>query len=211
MESALIVITLVSLAMTIVLGAILARVMRGERRRSAARVAVLREMADAAARQQAVEAVETRVESPVTMADDLLLARTDDLHLHAPADLFVRPEPGSAWPRRLAIAATIVLLVTVSAIALRSRPTPAVTADRVQSRAASAQTAGLLELLSLKQSQEADALTITGLVQNPRDGAVPLRRSARQHSSLVQMARSWRADAQRWTSQCFAPAMNQRS
>jgi hypothetical protein len=178
MESALIVITLVSLAMTIVLGAILARVMREERRRSAARVAVLREMADTAARQQSVEAVETRVESPVTMADDLLLARTDDLHLHAPADLFVRPEPGSAWPRRLAIAATIVLLVTVSAIALRSRSTPAVTGDRVQARAAAAQTAGLLELLSLKQSQEASALTITGLVQNPRDGAVLSKVSA---------------------------------
>ncbi len=37
---------------------------------------------------------------------------------------------------------------------------------------------GLLELLSLKQSQEANALTITGLVQNPRDGAVLSKVSA---------------------------------
>lgn len=176
MESVLIVITLVSLAMTIALGGILAKMMRDERRRSAARVAVLSEMADASARQQSVGAVEARVHAPITPADDLLLARADDLH--APADLFVRPETGSAWPGRLAIAATIVLLVTVSAIALRSRSTPADTTDRVQTRAASAQTAGLLELLSLKQSQEANALTITGLVQNPRDGAVLSKVSA---------------------------------
>ncbi len=63
MESVLIVITLVSLAMTVALGGILAKVMRDERRRSAARVAVLSEMADAAARQQhSVGTVETRVQ-----------------------------------------------------------------------------------------------------------------------------------------------------
>ncbi len=49
MESVLIVVTLVSLAMTIALGAILARLVRDERRRSDARVALLREMADAGA------------------------------------------------------------------------------------------------------------------------------------------------------------------
>ena len=177
MESVLIVTTLVSLAMSVVLGGILARVMRDERRRSAARVAVLSEMADAASReQQSLEVVETRTHAPVTTVDDVLLTRADDLR--APADLFVRPESGSAWPGRLAIAATIVLLVTVTAIALRSRSTPADTTDRTQARAASAQTVGLLELLSLKQSQEANALTITGLVQNPRDGAILSKVSA---------------------------------
>ena len=177
MESLLIVITVVSLAMTFAFGGILVKVMRDERRRSAARVAILKEMADTAARQQqSVDVVEARMHAPITPADDLLLARTDDLH--TPADLFVRPEPASAWPGRLAIAATIVLLVTVSAIALRSRSTPADTADGAQARAASAQTAGLLELLSLKQSQEPNALTITGLVQNPRDGAVLSKVSA---------------------------------
>lgn len=184
MESVLIVITLVSLAMTIALGAILARLMRDERRRSDARVAVLREMADAAARQQ--EAVE-----PVPFANVRRVAReveyvahgetsgvaADDLDLtRAGDDLFVRPEPRSAWPRRLAVAATIALLVTVTGMALRSRSTSADSAGRgtgsVSTGAASTQAPGLLELLSLKQTQEADALTITGLVQNPRDGAV---------------------------------------
>jgi type II secretory pathway pseudopilin PulG len=199
MESILIVITLVSLTMTIALGAILARLIRDERRRSDARVAVLREVADAAARQQeavepvavsnvrnvgdveSVSRVARRVEhvahweaSGVT-ADDLSLTRTDDAHT-ASADLFVRPESRSAWPRRLAVAATIAVLVGVTGLALRSRSTSADSASgltgSVRTGAASIQTAGLLELLSLKQTQESGALTITGLVQNPREGAV---------------------------------------
>ncbi len=169
MESVLIVITLVSLAMTLVFGGILAKLMRDERRRSAARVAVLREMADAAARSSPPVQWKLAWHAPITPADDLPLARTTIFTANVSS--FVQSRR-SAWPGRLAIAATIVLLVTVSAIALRSRSTPADTADRAQARAASAQTAGLLELLSLKQSQEANALTITGLVQNPRDGAV---------------------------------------
>jgi hypothetical protein len=160
MESLLIVITLVSLAMTIALGAIVARLVRDERRRSDARVAVLREMADATARQA----------QAVRPADDLELTHRTDVH--AGADLFVRDEPPPAWPRRLAVVATIALIVTVAASALRSRPTPPDPAGRANTRTASAQTTGLLELLSLTQTQGTDALTITGLVQNPRDGAV---------------------------------------
>jgi hypothetical protein len=167
MEFVLIIVTLVSLALTLVLGGILAKLMRDERRRSAARVAVLREMADAAARQQ--EAIEPAWPE---------LIRETPLVENA-TDLFVRPEPRSAWPSRLAIAASIVLLIAVigavtravTGIGLRSRSTATDAAVRAQAGTASAQAAGLLELLSLRQSQEANALTITGLVQNPRDGA----------------------------------------
>ena len=159
MESVLIVITLVSLAMTIALVAILARRVRDERRRSDARVAVLREMADA------------RQPQAVEPADDLeLLTHYSDVP--ATADLFARAEPRPAWPRRLAVAASIAVIVTFAASALRSRSTPTDPASRTNPRTASAQTAGLLELLSLKQTQGTDALTITGVVQNPRDGAV---------------------------------------
>ena len=55
MESVLIVITLVSLCMTIALAVILVRLVRDERRRSDARVAVLREMAEAAVERQPTE------------------------------------------------------------------------------------------------------------------------------------------------------------
>ena len=160
MESVLIIVTLVSLALTVALGGILAKLMRDERRRSAARVAVLREMADAAAREQ--EAIEPAW--PELVREVPAVETT--------ADLFVRPEPRSAWPGRLAIAASIVLVVAVTGFALRSRSTPADPAVRAQAASTSAQAAGLLELLSLQQSQQANALTITGLVQNPRDGAV---------------------------------------
>lgn len=160
MESVLIVITLVSLAMTIALGAILARLLRDERRRSDARVAVLREMADAAA---------NRAET-LDPTDDLELAHTSDVR--AAADLFARPEPRPAWPRRLAVAAAIAVIVIFAAGVLRSKSTPPDSALGGNTRPASAQTTGLLELLSLKQTQGTDGLTITGLVQNPRDGAV---------------------------------------
>ena len=200
MESVLIVITLVSLAMTIALGILLVRLMREERRRSDARIAVLREMADeVAVRQEALDPsprpavvdplprqamrVETvkiatprvepvaRWEASDDAADDLdLLVRATDVP--AATDLFTRPALRSAWPRRLAVAATLAVLVTVAVIALRSRSTSTTTAENMNARTASAQTTGLLELLSLKQTQETGALTITGLVQNPRDGAV---------------------------------------
>ena len=117
-------------------------------------------MADASAGQaQAVEP-----------SDDLELVHRADVH--AAADLFVRAEPRSTWPRRLAVAAAIAVIVTFAASALRSRPTPSVSASGAHARTASTQTPGLLELLSLKQTQGTDTLTITGLVQNPRDGAV---------------------------------------
>ncbi len=159
MESVLIVITLVSLAMTIALGVILARLVRNERRRSDARVAVLREMADTANRAEVLDP-----------ADDFELTHRADVP--AVVDLFVRAEPRSAWPRRLVAAVGIAAIVTLAASALRSGSTPTDSSGRANTRAASAQTAGLLELLSLKQTQGTDALTITGLVQNPRDGAV---------------------------------------
>ena len=200
MESVLIVITLVSLAMTIALGILLIRLMREERRRSDARIAVLREMADdVAGRQTAIDPsprqaavdplprqamrVETvkiatprvepvaRWEASDDAADDLdLLVRTADVP--PVTDLFTQPAPRSAWPRRLAVAAGLAMVVTVALIGLRSRSTSTTTAENTNSQTASVQATGLLQLLSLKQTQETGALTITGLVQNPRDGTV---------------------------------------
>ena len=62
----------------------------------------------------------------------------------------------------------------------RSGPTAATTtvATGATTGSASGQQTALLELLSLKQTQDTGALTITGLVQNPRDGAVLSKISA---------------------------------
>ena len=163
METVLVVITLVSLAMTIMLAFALVRLIRAERRRSLARVELLREMAD----------------SVVVDADPVDLATETDLDLPYAADapemanLFVRPEPRSAWPRRFAVVAGIAMFVVVATLALRLRPAPITSAYLTATTPAAvpAQPPRQLELLSLKQAQGADALTITGLVQNPADGA----------------------------------------
>lgn len=160
MESVLIVVTLASLAMTVAFAVILARLMRDERRRSNARAALLREMADVAT---------PRVQVP-DPADDFEL--TPAIEGPAAAELFVHAEPRSVWPRRAAVAATIASLATLVALALPSRSSSLDMAGPSNAPAGSPQTASLLELLSLGQTQGADALTITGLVQNPRNGTV---------------------------------------
>ena len=171
MESVLIVITLVSLALTIVLAVVLARLIRDERRRSDARVAVLREMADAVAPAPDAPAFEAgAIQLPRDVVTDFDLALTADVR--AAGDLFVHHEPRSAWPRRLAVAATIASLVAVATLALRPSSRPPDPAAQTNTQPASAQTEGLLELVSLKQTQGTDTLTIIGLVQNPRDGAL---------------------------------------
>ena len=176
MESVLIVITLGSLAMTIALALLLARLMRAERRRSDARVAMLSDLADDAARQQAdhvsPEVDWDRGDFVTHGIDDFDPA--DSIGSRPSADLFVRPQARSAWPRRILVAATIALVIGLGAFTLRttsSNGMPGFAARSTQQTAAT-QTPGLLELVSLKQTQDGGALTITGLVQNPRDGTV---------------------------------------
>ncbi len=176
MESVLIVITLGSLAMTIALALLLARLVRAERRRSDARVAMLRDLADDTARQQA-ERMNPAVDwdRGQLVTDDIDdFDPVDSIGSRPSADLFVRPQARSAWPRRILVAATIALVAGLGAFTLRttsSSGVPGFVARSTQQTAAT-QTPGLLELVSLKQTQDAGALTITGLVQNPRDGAV---------------------------------------
>ena len=192
MESVLIVVTLVSLCMTIALAVILVRLVRDERRRSDARVAVLREMTEAAVERQPTEraqpsAISYQVSDKSKSAEiprppaDLDLDYGND-NTGSGAELFIRPQPSTAWPRRLAVVGILALLVTAVGLAVRSRSgsTAATTtvATGATTGSASGQQTALLELLSLKQTQDTGALTITGLVQNPRDGAVLSKISA---------------------------------
>jgi hypothetical protein len=192
MESVLIVVTLVSLCMTIALAVILVRLVRDERRRSDARVSVLREMAEAAVEHQPTEGAQLSAisyQQSATSKSADVLRQPDDLDLDYSHDntvlgteLFIRPEPSTAWPRRLAIVGILVLVVAAVGLAVRSRsgstaPTTSV-ATAATTGSASGQQTALLELLSLKQAQDTGALTITGLVQNPRDGAVLSKISA---------------------------------
>jgi hypothetical protein len=88
-------------------------------------------------------------------------------------DLFAEPAHSSPWGGRLAIIATLVVLVGASGwLVFRSdaRVSQAAATDVPVTTAPAP-----LELLSLRHTQEPDRLTITGLVQNPR-GAAPLAR-----------------------------------
>jgi hypothetical protein len=189
MQTLLLVITLGSLAMTIVLAAILVRLIRFERRREAVRVDLLREMADEASDYGEVDRSDvdfpagdqrgfdrSEIDRPAVEAPDFRLRDTIDVApARASADLFAHSEQGAAWPRRAAVAAAIAALIVAGVFGLR-RPSAPAGAPRsdvptATTGASPPQTPALLELLSLKQTQEGGALTITGLVQNPRDGA----------------------------------------
>ncbi len=115
------------------------------------------------------------------LPDDLDLDYSHD-NASSGAELFIRPQPSTAWPRRLAVVGILALLVTAVGLAVRSRSAPTAATTTVATGAttgsASGQQTALLELLSLKQTQDNGALTITGLVQNPRDGAVLSKISA---------------------------------
>lgn len=102
------------------------------------------------------------------------LRLTPDAARPIAGDLFAEAERSSPWVGRLAIIATLVLLVGGSGwLVFRADtrvPTQAAATD-----VAATSTPAPLELLSLRHTQETDRLTITGLVQNPR-GAPPLTR-----------------------------------
>jgi hypothetical protein len=99
------------------------------------------------------------------------------------ADLFTEPLRSSPWGHRFAVMAGLGLIVaSVILLALtssgRKAParhapsanTAATAAGQTPGRSDPAREAGL-ELLSLRDSRQPGALTITGLVQNPRGGA----------------------------------------
>ena len=145
------------LAVAVAAGALIALATnyRRERRRSDARVALLREMSGQHAAADVM---------------DLALAAPEDFddgpgRLAQP--MFGGEAEPSPWGRRAVAAAVVAVVVGVAGYALTPRSSgPAETND-----AAAAKQALPLELLSLRHNQEEKSLTITGLVQNPRAGA----------------------------------------
>ena len=149
----MIVVTAAALALAIAMGLILALILREEKRRSNARAALLADMA-------AAETADELTDDPT--ADVEIVRATAD-------DLFVPPAAHSPWPKRLAIAG--VLAVVLGGIGLAARLWPSNRVPVTTEAASPASSASLLELLSLHHTQETASLTITGLVQNPRSGA----------------------------------------
>jgi hypothetical protein len=157
-ESVLIVVTAGALGLALAMGLVLALVLRHERRRSDARAAMLADLAAAAAADSPADAA---------FADEFTSETELDIVRDGSSDLFAAPPARSAWPRRLAIACGLAVAVAGVGTLVRG-----VTATRqpVAAERTAQPEAALLDLLSLKHTQEPGTLTITGLVQNPRTG-----------------------------------------
>jgi hypothetical protein len=188
--------------MTCALALVVVKLLRDERLRSDARVIALTEMADTAvgtipaAREEPIapRPAKRAPRAPAAVSLDEYELDTgsgsrasygtdtyepDQIGAAPGGDLFAVQEPRSAWPRRVGVAVAVALVVLAVGLGIRSLPDDnQTTADPRAIATASAGTqSGLLELLTLEHVQEANALTIKGLVQNPRDGS-PLSKIA---------------------------------
>ena len=143
MQYLLIAVTIASAGIAVVMCAMVMKMLREERRRS-----------------------DARVEALVAMAD---LPASTEPHVAGVEGLFTAPESPSPWGRRLGAAALGVVLLVAAVFAFNWFGGGAVANDT--SVSAGAPAAAPLELLSLTHSPGTGALTITGLVQNPRGGA----------------------------------------
>ena len=174
MDTTLVTVTLLSMAMAVSLSVIVWRMLRDERHRSDARVVALTKMA--------------RGSHAAPRAADLD-PRTSDLDLPiregatASTTMFVEPERSSPWGHRVAVMAGLGLVVaSVILFSLASTGRAAARRAQTPGNAAAAAPTGTrpatavgLELLSLRDARQPGSLTITGLVQNPHGGA-PLSR-----------------------------------
>ncbi|HEX2442975.1 MAG TPA: hypothetical protein VHJ77_03440 [Vicinamibacterales bacterium] len=169
MEGTLIAISVVSLALTSAMSFVTWRVLSLERRREAARVAALVNLADGGSRQPA----------------DLILDKRSERrepHVDSGAQtIFAAPDRPSPSGRRIvavaAVAAVMALAVAALLFVSRSSGSAGGNVQRAGAgvRNGSVATTGTtttapLELLSLRHERNGEKLTITGLVRNPENG-----------------------------------------
>ena len=197
MDTILMAVTALSLAVAAGSGAMLIRVLRLERRRSDARVELLEELAAARPEPRAAAAAQTRTAVPrpavprpapprprVENAIHEIAARSrglEDFELRPAAqravagpDIFEEHEAPSAWPRRFAVIGALAAVLFIVGAGWRALGSSAEeTSPATQSAQQSQTTTPALELLSLQHAQQDGMLVISGLVQNPR-GSAPL-------------------------------------
>jgi hypothetical protein len=197
MDTILIAVTAVALAMTATMAIILVTVLRQERARSEARVAALSAMA-ADAIEDRPEPVQRALSHPEPARREAFAPRPEptpipvqrfseapavddagDLEIHPAVSgvshLFSEPEPSSPWGRRFVVIgclAALVLVIGMTLVFSRARSSSTAAGTNV-AQGAPAATSSPLELLSLHYSQETGRLVISGTVQNPR-GATPV-------------------------------------
>ncbi len=190
MDTILTAVTALSLSMAAAMAVVVITLLRQERARSEARVAVLAAMsADPVASRHGTSPVpiETPVEPVLAQQRRPERAPLDDFAIRPPdragtggPELFAQAETQSPWGRRAAVAgalAAIVLAIGLAAAgasrsaASAAHGTAASAPEPSASSSGPAPAAVPLELLSLHHVQEAERLVITGVIQNPRRGA----------------------------------------
>jgi hypothetical protein len=167
MDTVLISVTGVSLALAAGMGVLLARMVREERRRSDARVHLLEELAAApVAKSRPAEPRFSDIPSflvPEHGRTQAPVAQVPSVH-----ELFHEELEPSAWPRRLAVIGSLAAVLALAIFGWSQlRETGPDSAETTVARAS----APSLELLSLRHTREGNTLTVTGLVQNPKGGA----------------------------------------
>jgi hypothetical protein len=191
MDTSLVTVTLLSMAMAAALSLVVWRLLREERRRSEARVVALSEMAQRPERSAPIERsrvspaqVRIATGSPATSRPaattgtaplDLPLNEARHTSTAAAPALLSDPVSPSPWGHRLVImlglalagAAIVFFTLAASERTTAARPIPA-----TGTAAAPNASNGGLELLSLRDTKQPGTLTVTGLVQNAQNGVM---------------------------------------
>jgi hypothetical protein len=180
MDITLTMVAALSLLIAMALALVVLKLLRDERARSDARVAVLtarslEPMLDPV--HHAFSSVTRSSPTPLrsshrrTSSEALL----DDFEIRPSAGtvtLFAPAEEPSPWGRRLGvIAALSVVVFAIGAVSMWVRRAPAASIAPSGVQQAAVLEGAPLELLSLHHVQEPERLVITGVVQNPRNGA----------------------------------------
>lgn len=152
MDPLLLALTVVSLLAALGFGALAWYVLREERRRSDARVALLSSAVDATGPELPAEAVPVRVSS---MFDS-------------------EPAPSGAGLPLIKIAVGVAMALMLIVVVAMSNGG----SDATESAVAAAREAAPLELVSMRHARDGDKLTVSGLVRNPRGGSELRRVSA---------------------------------
>jgi hypothetical protein len=173
MDTTLVTVTLLSMAMAAALSVIVWRMLRDERQRSEARVTALTAMASSPGKPAPTpDRRPAAIDLPIRQAPAVVSA-----------PLFAEPEHSSPWGHRFAVMAGVALVLASAilfALTANNRKGASRPAAVAGAPSVTGQTAGLgdaqprvgLELLSLRDSRQPGALTITGLVQNPHGGSL---------------------------------------
>lgn len=193
MDTLMMTVTGLSLAMAIGMGFVVARLVREERQRSDARVAALIDMAAESpsgvqpSRLASGSATEPRGERAARVSQatargperaahvvplDELEIRPADGTFSGGSDLFKARELPVVWRGRLVSACVMVLVAAGLWFGVLSRglPAPAPAAAAVTNPGTAPGAAPLLELLALDHTLQNGSISINGLVQNPRGG-----------------------------------------